>query len=65
MATKTNKSFTKRLRVTRRGKILARRGGRNHFNAKEGRGSQLASRRNFDFPMNNKDAGRFLPNLVK
>jgi ribosomal protein L35 len=32
---KTNKSFSKRLRVTRTGKILARKAGQNHFNAKE------------------------------
>ncbi len=32
---KTNKSFTKRLRVTRKGKIVARAPGQNHFNAKQ------------------------------
>ncbi|MBX4211117.1 50S ribosomal protein L35, partial [Candidatus Parcubacteria bacterium] len=32
---KTNKSFSKRLRVTRNGKIVARKPGQNHFNAKE------------------------------
>lgn len=31
---KTNKSFSKRLRVTRKGKVLARVAGHNHFNAK-------------------------------
>ena len=42
---KTNKSFTKRLRVTRKGKILARTAGHNHFNAKDtGRGRQAKSR---------------------
>ncbi|OGC86802.1 hypothetical protein A3D70_00050 [Candidatus Adlerbacteria bacterium RIFCSPHIGHO2_02_FULL_54_18] len=42
---KTNKSFTKRLKVTRRGKIIARKPGQNHFNAKEKRSSQLVGRR--------------------
>ncbi len=32
---KTNKSYAKRLRVTRTGKVLARKPGQNHFNAKE------------------------------
>jgi ribosomal protein L35 len=42
---KTNKSFTKRLKVTRRGKIIARKPGKNHFNAKESRHSQMAGNR--------------------
>ncbi len=32
---KTNKSYTKRLRVTRKGKVVARVPGHNHFNAKQ------------------------------
>lgn len=32
---KTHKSFTKRLKMTRTGKVLARKAGQNHFNAKE------------------------------
>ncbi|HWO07602.1 MAG TPA: 50S ribosomal protein L35 [Candidatus Paceibacterota bacterium] len=31
---KSNKSYAKRLRVTKRGKIIARVPGHNHFNAK-------------------------------
>ena len=31
---KTNKSYMKRLRVTKRGKVVARVPGHNHFNAK-------------------------------
>ena len=42
---KTNKSFTKRLKVTRRGKIIARKPGKNHFNAKEGRSKQMTANR--------------------
>jgi ribosomal protein L35 len=41
MAQKTNKSYTKRLRITRNGKILSRKPGQNHFNAKESRSAQL------------------------
>jgi ribosomal protein L35 len=32
---KTNKSYTKRIRVTRKGKLVARMPGQDHFNAKE------------------------------
>lgn len=32
---KTNKSYTKRIKVTRNGKIIARKPGQDHFNAKE------------------------------
>ncbi|MFA6227543.1 MAG: 50S ribosomal protein L35 [Candidatus Paceibacterota bacterium] len=31
---KTNKSFIKRLKVTKNGKIIGRKAGQNHFNAK-------------------------------
>lgn len=60
MATKTNKSFTSRLKVTKRGKILARKTGQNHFNAKESRRSQLAKKRLVVFPISNKDRARFI-----
>ncbi len=32
---KTNKSFSKRIRVTRKGKLVVRKSGQDHFNAKE------------------------------
>jgi ribosomal protein L35 len=38
---KTNKAITKRLRVTRNGKVLSRTPGHNHFNAKSRRSKQL------------------------
>ena len=42
---KTNKAFTKRLKITRKGKIVARKPGQNHFNAKEQRAKQMNTRR--------------------
>ncbi len=42
---KTNKSFSKRLRVTRSGKIMARKAGQNHFNSKASGRSQQAGNR--------------------
>lgn len=38
---KTNKSMTKRLRITRTGKILRRQGGQDHFRAKKSRAKEL------------------------
>jgi ribosomal protein L35 len=59
---KTNKSFSKRLRVTRNGKILARRSGKNHFNAKAPRSSQLAGKKARSITMSVKSRQRFLAN---
>jgi ribosomal protein L35 len=58
---KTNKSYTKRLRVTKNGKIIGRKPGQNHFNAKESRDSHMDRSRARIMDMNSKDRGRFLP----
>lgn len=58
---KTNKSYTKRLRVTRKGKIIARKPGQNHFNAKESAKKGLNKRRPTTFSMSAKSRARFLP----
>jgi ribosomal protein L35 len=57
---KTNKSFTKRLRLTKNGKLMMRKAGQNHFNAKEGGRAQVARGRSSVLIMNNKDRSRFL-----
>lgn len=59
---KTNKSYSKRLKVTKNGKILARKPGQNHFNAKESRSGRMARRRVQVVTLTNKERGRFLPN---
>lgn len=58
---KTNKSYSKRLKVTKNGKIIARKAGGNHFNAKESRVKQLRRRHSQTFTMTNKEKNRFLP----
>lgn len=58
---KTNKSYTKRLRVTRKGKIVARKAGQNHFNAKESRKTHTAKHRATSLTMTAADRSRFLP----
>ena len=57
---KTNKSFTKRIKVTRTGKLVARKPGQNHFNAKEGRSKQLTQRRSQDLTFSPKVMQRFI-----
>jgi len=60
---KTNKSFSKRLKVTKNGKIIGRKIGQNHFNSKESRRrTQLGKKRGVAIVMKNKDRARFLPN---
>ena len=61
---KTNKSFSKRLRVTRKGKVIARVPGHNHFNAKRsGKEKQHKARTDsFHAALDNTARSRFLPN---
>jgi ribosomal protein L35 len=63
MAIKTNKSFAKRLKVTKNGKIKSRRPGGNHFNAKESRSTQLNRKRDKDVVISKKLQDLFLVNL--
>jgi len=58
---KTNKSYSKRLKITKNGKILARKPGFNHFNAKQSRKSQLAGKRSQDFIIKNNPKSHLLP----
>jgi ribosomal protein L35 len=60
---KTNKSFTKRLKVTRNKKLVARRPGQNHFNAKESQAGRQHRRRTALFELKNKARGRFLSSM--
>jgi len=60
---KTNKSYSKRLKVTKSGKILARKTGQNHFNAKERRAQKAGKGGRVEFHMSNKERSRFLVNI--
>jgi ribosomal protein L35 len=59
---KTNKSFTKRLKISKNGKITMRKAGQNHFNAKEGGRRQMGRARTLSMVMKNKARSRFLVN---
>lgn len=58
---KTNKSYTKRLRVTKSGKVLARTPGHNHFNAKRSGGEKQRRRKWQSLTMSHTLRSRFLP----
>lgn len=63
MAMKTNKSYSKRLKVTKSGKILARKTGQNHFNSKERHAAKGGKKSTSEFHMSNKERSRFLVNF--
>ena len=60
---KTVKSYAKRLKVTKNGKVLARKAGQNHFNAKERTRASGSKHRMNRVSMNNDARSRFLINL--
>lgn len=58
---KTNKSYSKRIRVTKNGKLVVRKSGQDHFNAKErGRTKQVKGRAQ-SLIVTNAVRRRFLP----
>lgn len=63
MTVKSNKSFSKRLKVSKNGKIKARGVGHGHFNGKESGRKQLAKHRMADFNMSSQEKRRFLAHI--
>ena len=59
---KTNKSYTKRMKITKNGKLIVRTPGFNHFNAKQSRTTQLAGRKGRQFIIKTKAKSHLLPN---
>jgi len=59
---KGNKSFSKRVRVTRKGKLVSRVPGHNHFNAKRSGGEKQRRNRSTGFhaTMTNADKSRYM-----
>ncbi len=58
---KTNKSYTKRVRVTKHGKLIARKPGQNHFNAKESGNKTRSKRHSNVLTMSQRARRRFFP----
>ena len=60
---KTNKSFTKRVKVTKNGKVVARKIGQNHFNARQTGQQRLRRKRTQLLNFSKRLSCRFLPGL--
>lgn len=60
---KTNKAHAKRIKVTKNGKLLVRKKGQNHYNAKEGGNVTRAKRRVQTITLSAPEKKRFLANL--
>lgn len=58
---KTNKSYSKRIKVTKNGKLVAKKPGLNHFNAKQSRNAQMGIKRGQTLTMSKRTQRRFLP----
>lgn len=58
---KTNKSYTKRIKVTKNGKLIARKPGQNHFNARQTGQQRLARKRTQQLSLSKRITRRFLP----
>lgn len=63
MGVKTNKSYSKRIKVSKNGTLMTRKSGQNHFNSKERRHGKAAKNRNSEFHMTNKERSQFLVNI--
>ena len=57
---KTNKSFAKRIKVTKNGKLVARKVGQGHFNAKASGSKKMSKKRTTTITITNKSKSRFL-----
>lgn len=60
---KTNKSFTKRIKVTKNGKLVARKPGQNHFNARQTGRQRLRRKRTQLLNFSKRISRRFLPGM--
>ena len=57
---KSNRSYQKRLRVTKKGKVIARVPGHNHFNAKRSGNERRRKHRVANFAITSQNASRYL-----
>ena len=62
---KTNKSYTKRIRVTKNGKLVARKAGQDHFNAKESGRTKNVKKHPVSLSMPKAARQRFLSGKIK
>lgn len=62
---KTNKSFTKRIRVTKKGKLVVRKAGQDHFNAQENGSTRMKKKRAQSMTVSNRVRRSFLSTVSK
>lgn len=62
---KTNKSYTKRIRVTKKGKLVARKPGQDHFNAKASGNERAGKRQPQSIALSKDVRRRFLGTSTK
>jgi ribosomal protein L35 len=62
---KTNKSYTKRIRVTKNKKLVARKPGHDHFNAKERGRTKTVKKLGQILTVSNSIRARFLSTISK
>lgn len=60
---KTNKSYTKRIKVTKNGKLVARKPGQNHFNARQTGQQRLRRKRTQLLAFGKRVTRRFFPGM--
>ncbi|MCB9809071.1 50S ribosomal protein L35 [Candidatus Nomurabacteria bacterium] len=61
MANKTNKSYTKRISISKNGKLSVRKKGQNHFNGKKSGQQRIDDRSTQILELKPSDKARFLP----
>ena len=62
---KTNKSYSKRLKVTKNGKVIARKPGQGHFNAKEAGNISMKGKKAVTIGLSKRVRRQFLPKTAK
>lgn len=62
---KTNKSYTKRIRVTKKGKLVVRKPGQNHYNSQESGSVRMAKNKDQSLTVTNRIRRRFLSQKSK
>lgn len=61
---KTNKSYTKRIRVSKNGKLIVRKPGQDHFNAKERGNTKGTKKRAQSLVVSNDIRRKFLSGKI-
>ena len=62
---KTNKAFSKRIRVTKKGKLVVRKAGQDHYNATESGSTRMKKKRAQSLTVSNRVRRSYLSALSK